>query len=89
LINTRIGRYRITKEGAGPQVVQAELDRFIELPFRDSEAYRLALKLYTGRYKVIGGRNARDILRQVVAKHMPRESDQAPPVVAVRALAYK
>lgn len=63
----------MTKEGAGPQVVQAELDCFIELLFRDLEAYRLALKLYTGRYEAIDRRDARDILRQLIAKHMPRE----------------
>lgn len=39
--------------GAGPQVVKAEIDRFIELLFRDYDAYRLALKLYAGRYEVI------------------------------------
>jgi hypothetical protein len=54
--------------------VQAELDRFIELLFRDSEAYRLAFKLC--RYEVIGGRDAEDILREVIAKHMPEESEQ-------------
>jgi hypothetical protein len=51
--------------------LQAELDRFIELLFRDSEAYRLALKLYAGRYEVIAGREAADILREVVEKYMP------------------
>jgi len=60
----------MTKEGAGPQVVKAELNRFIELLFRDSEAYRLALKLYKGRYEVIAGRDAADILRQAIAEHM-------------------
>jgi hypothetical protein len=61
----------MTKEGAGPEVVKAELDRFIELLFRDSEAYRLALKLYAGRYEVIACRDAADILRQVISEHMP------------------
>ena len=65
----------MTKEGAGPQVVQAELERFIELLFEDSEAYRLALKLYAGRYEVIAGREAADILREAIEKHMP-ESDR-------------
>jgi rRNA-processing protein FCF1 len=65
----------MTKEGAGPQVVTAELDRFIELLFQDSEAYRLALKLYAGRYEVIAGREAADILREVIEKHMP-DSDR-------------
>lgn len=68
-------RRAMTKEGAGPQVVTAELDRFIELLFQDSEAYRLALKLYAGRYEVIAGREAADILREVIEKHMP-DSDR-------------
>jgi hypothetical protein len=55
--------------------VQAELDRFIELLFRDSEAYRLASKLYAGRYEVIATRDAADILREVIEKHMP-DSDE-------------
>jgi hypothetical protein len=62
-----------TKEGAGPEVVKAEIDRFIELLFRDSEAYRLALKLYAGRYEVIGAREAAEILRQVIDEYMPDE----------------
>ena len=69
----------MTKEGAVPQVVQAELDSFIELLFRDSEAYRLALKLYKGRYEVIGGRGAADIMREVIEKHMPEGSEQVTP----------
>jgi len=69
----------MTKDGAGPEVVKAELDRFIELLFRDSEAYRLTLKLYKGRYEVIAGRDAADIMREVIAKHMPGENEQAPP----------
>jgi hypothetical protein len=72
-------RRGFTKEGCGPQVVQAELDRFIELLFRDSEAYRLALKLYTGQYEVIGGRDAADILREVIDKHMPGSEKQTEP----------
>ena len=64
-------RRGMTKEGAGPQVVQAELDCFIELLFRDSEAYRLALKIYAGRYEVIAGKPAEDILREAIEKHMP------------------
>lgn len=66
----------MTKEGAGPQVVKAELDRFMELLFRDSEADRLTLKLYKGRYEVIGGRDATDILREVIEKHMPNTDRQ-------------
>jgi hypothetical protein len=54
-----------------------ELDRFIELLFQYSEAYRLALKLYAGRYEVIGARDAADILREVVEKHMPELNEQA------------
>ena len=55
--------------------MQSGLDRFVELLFRDSEAYRLALKLYAGRYEVIACRDAADILREVIEKHMP-DSDQ-------------
>lgn len=60
----------MTKEGCGPQVVQAELGRFIELLFRDSEAYRLTLQLYVSRYEIIGGKEAADILREVVAEKL-------------------
>jgi hypothetical protein len=59
-------RRGFTKEGCGPLVVQAELDRFIELLFRDSEAYRLALQLYAGRYEVIACKEAAEILRKVI-----------------------
>ena len=69
-------RRGMRKEGCGWQVVEAELDRFIELLFRESEAYRLALKLYAGRYEVIGGRNAADILREVIEKHLPDSDEQ-------------
>lgn len=57
----------MTKEGCGTQVAKAKLDRLIELLFRDSEAYRLTLPLYTGRYEVIAGRAAANILHQVIA----------------------
>jgi hypothetical protein len=70
-------RRGFTKEGCGPQVVQAELDRFIELLFQDSEAYRLALKLYAGRYEVIAARDAADILREAIEKNMPDNNQQA------------
>jgi hypothetical protein len=67
------------KEGAGPQVVQAELDRFIELLFQESEAYRLALKLYAGRYKIIACKDVADIMREAIAKHMPdRKREESP-----------
>jgi hypothetical protein len=56
--------------------LQAKLDRFIELLFRDSEAYRLALKLYAGRYEVIACRDAADILREAIEKHMPEDNEQ-------------
>ena len=59
--------------------MKSELDRFIELLFRDSEAYRLALKLYASRHEVIGGSGAADIMREVSAKHMSGESDQTSP----------
>jgi hypothetical protein len=62
------------KEG-GWRLVQGESDRFIKLLFQDSEAYRLALKLYAGRYEVIAARDAADILREVIEKHIP-DSDQ-------------
>jgi len=42
-----------------------------ELLFRESEAYRLALKLYAGRYEVIACKEAAEILREAIAKHMP------------------
>jgi hypothetical protein len=67
-------RRGMTKEGCGPLVVQAELDRFIELLFQKSEAYRLALKLYAGRYEVIAMRDAADILREAIEKHMPERA---------------
>lgn len=67
-------RRGMTKEGCGPPVVQAELDRFIELLFQKSEAYRLALKLYAGRYEVIAGKPAEEILREAIEKHMPERS---------------
>jgi hypothetical protein len=53
----------------------------IELLFQDSEAYRLALKLYAGRYEVIACRDAADILREAIEKHMP-DSDQQEPTEA-------
>jgi hypothetical protein len=58
--------------------VRYELNRFIELLFRESEAYRLALKLYAGRYEVLGARDAAEILREVLAKHMPEEDEHPP-----------
>jgi hypothetical protein len=64
-------RRGMTEEDHGPLAVQAELDRFIELMFRESEAYRLALKLYAGRYEVIACRDVADILREAIEKHMP------------------
>jgi hypothetical protein len=67
----------MTKEGCGPEIVKVELDRFIELLFRESEAYRLALKLYAGRYEVIASRDAANILREAIEKHMPDRDQQA------------
>lgn len=72
-------RRGFTKEGCGPQVVQAELDRFIELLFRESEAYRLALHLYAGRYEVIACKDAAEILRQVIAEYMPEDDEKIQP----------
>ncbi len=69
-------RRGMRKEGCGWQVVEAELDRFIELLFRGSEAYRLALKLYAGRYEVMGGRNTPDIMRDVIEKYMADSNEQ-------------
>jgi hypothetical protein len=57
--------------------VPAKLDCFIELLFQDSEAYSLALRPYAGRYEVIAGRDAADILREVIEKHMPDSGHQA------------
>ncbi len=69
----------MTKESTVPYVVQAALDRFIELLLQDSEAYQLVLKLYMGQYEVIVGRNAANILRQVIAEYMPENDEQTPP----------
>lgn len=69
-------RRGMTKEGAGPLVVQAELDRFIELLFQGSEAYRLSLKLYTGRYEIIGVRKPADILCEAIERYMPDDDQQ-------------
>ena len=49
-----------------------------EVLFRDSEAYRLALKLYARRYEVIGARDAAEILRQVIGEYMLEEGEQMP-----------
>ena len=65
---------RDDEKGTSPQVVQDELDRFIKLLFQGSEAYRLALKLYAGRYEVIVGKATKDILREAIEKHMPDKS---------------
>jgi hypothetical protein len=70
-------RRGFTKEGCGPLVVQAELDRFIELLFRQSEAYRLALKLYAGRYEIIGARSAAEILHEAIEQYLPDSGWQA------------
>src|ERR1700742_2342931 len=67
-------RRGFTKEGCGPVVVQAELDRFIELIFRESEAYRLALTLYAGPYDGIAGKPAEEIFREDIEKYMPDRS---------------
>jgi hypothetical protein len=56
--------------------VQAELDRFIELLFQDSEACRLALKLYSGRYEIIACKDVADIMRETIEKHMPNSDRQ-------------
>ena len=60
--------------GAGSKVAQAELGCFIGVLFQDSETYQRALKLYTGRYEVIGCKNAADILREAIEKYMPDRS---------------
>lgn len=70
-------RSGFTKDGGGPLAVQAELDRFIELMFQRSEAYRLALALYAGRYEVIAGKPAEEILREAIEKYMP----ERPPLI--------
>jgi hypothetical protein len=71
-------RQRKPKEGCGWQVVQAELDQSIELLFRDSQAYHLALKLYARQDEVIAGRNAIDLLRKVIAEYMSEDDDHTP-----------
>jgi hypothetical protein len=38
------------------------------------------LKLYAGRYEVIACRDAADILREVIEKHMPDSDPQTIPV---------
>ena len=38
---------------------------------------RPALKLYAGRYEVIGAREAAEILRQVIEEYMPEEGEQS------------
>jgi hypothetical protein len=37
------------------------------------------LWLYAGRYEVIAARDAADILREVIAEHMPEDDKQTPP----------
>jgi len=69
-------RRGMTKDGCGPLVVQAELGRFIELHFQRSEAYRLALKLYAGRYEVIACKDIADIMREAIEQHMPDRDEQ-------------
>jgi hypothetical protein len=46
------------------------------LLFRDSKAYRLALRLYAGRYEVIAARDAADILREAIKKYIPDNDPQ-------------
>lgn len=55
------------------------MERFIELLFRNSEAYRLALKLNDGMYEVIAWKDAAEILRKVIAEHMPEDEEQTQP----------
>jgi hypothetical protein len=43
------------------------------LLFQDSEAYRLALKLYASRYEVIACKPAEEILRAAIAEYMEGE----------------
>lgn len=64
------------KEGCGWPVVEAEMQRFVELLFRDSEAYRLALKPYMGRYETIACKDAAEILRKVIAEQTPEDEEQ-------------
>ena len=48
---------------------------------RVQAAYQVTLpikKLYAGRYEVIGARDAAEILREVIEKHMPEEAEQPP-----------
>jgi hypothetical protein len=52
--------------------------RFYSCCFQDSEAYKLALKLYAGRYEMIAARDAADILCQLIAAYRPEEDKQMP-----------
>jgi hypothetical protein len=65
-----VSRRGMTKGGAISKVLQAEFERFIELLFRESEAHRLALKLYARRYEVTARKDAADILRQAIAEQI-------------------
>jgi hypothetical protein len=67
-------RRGMKEEGCGPQVAQAELDRFIELLFQKSAAYRLALRLCVGRHEVIACKDVADILREAIENHMPERA---------------
>ena len=62
----------------GCQAVDAEIERFIELLFRLSEGFRLALRLYAGRFEVIACRNPIEILRETVNRHMAGPDDSTP-----------
>jgi hypothetical protein len=53
--------------------------RFVELLFRYSEAHRLSLKIYAGRYEVIATRDAAEILREAIEKHISDSDQQAIP----------
>ena len=55
------------------------LAQALSLTVPDSEAYRLALHLYAGRYEVIACKDATEILRQVIAEYMPKDDEPMPP----------
>ena len=47
--------------------------------FQYSEACRLALQLYAGRYEMIACKDAAEILRQVISEYMPKDGEQNVP----------
>ena len=63
-------RRAIDEDKRGCEAVRAEIDRFIELLFRQSKAYRLALEPYNRRSEVIGGHDPEVILSRAIDKYI-------------------